>query len=76
MPATENEIPLGGNFERLTLGFDFSLSRSISGAARSILRTAKVTRLYDTALSLFYCFLTKIAGVFWSSAWHHLPNPT
>jgi hypothetical protein len=34
------------NIERLTLGSDFSLPRSISGAARTILRTAKVTRLY------------------------------
>lgn len=36
--------------KRLTLGPDFILSRSISGAARTILRTAKVTRLYDTTL--------------------------
>ncbi len=46
--------PYGGMVERLTLGSDFSLSRPISGAARSILRTAKVTRFYDTTLKLLY----------------------
>jgi len=35
--------------KRLTLGPDFSLSRRISAPARSTLRVAKVTRLYDAA---------------------------
>jgi hypothetical protein len=53
-PAPESKIPLTGEIhERLTLGPDFSLSSSISGTARSVLRTAGVTRLYDAALYLF-----------------------
>ena len=35
--------------KRLTLGPDFSLSRRISASARSTLRVARVTRLYDAA---------------------------
>ena len=35
--------------KRLTLGPDFSLSRRISAPARSTLRVARVTRLYDAA---------------------------
>ena len=46
----KQKSPQQGIFEQLTLGPDFSLTRSIPGAARSILRTARVTRLYDAAL--------------------------
>jgi hypothetical protein len=56
--------PCGGIGERLTLGPDFNLFRSISGAARSVLRTAEVTRLYDTAHFLSYCLPTYNASVF------------
>lgn len=42
-------------YERIDLGLDFSLSRSISGKARSVLRTAKVTRTYETFNNILAC---------------------
>ena len=52
--GVKTKIPREGNSdERLTPSFDFNLSRSISGTARSVLRTAKVIRLYDTVQKYF-----------------------
>ncbi len=54
----KTKSPFRGNVEWLTLGSDFSLFHSISGAARSILRTAKVTKLYDPLTNHYSMLLT------------------
>ena len=50
--------------ERLTLGFDFNLSPSIAGRARSVLRTAGVTRLYNTVQNYFNAFILNLQAIF------------